>query len=218
MNNEERRDPSATFSGSSPARGAFNVKARSAEGVSMRRCGPFLFEDLVKRGLVWDGLCLPYNPKLIDAARNLRLNMTTAEKKLWYDFLRGHERKFYRQRPIDHFIADFYCSDVGLVIEIDGSQHYTETGLVRDKVRSDILEIYGIQIQRFTNNEVTGNFAAVCETIDRRIEETPQPPSVAEGAPSLKKPRGGGAQRRRGLIITKGEHYGKNQQRVACKE
>jgi very-short-patch-repair endonuclease len=89
----------------------------------------FTTEDMKKRGLIFDGHSLPYNPNLIEFAREMRKNMTIAEKKLWYKFLQKHQYKFYRQRPIDHFIADFYCSDAMLIIEIDGSQHYTADGL-----------------------------------------------------------------------------------------
>lgn len=111
----------------------------------------FLLSDIHKRGLVFDGYSLPYNPNLIEYARNLRKSMTDSEKMVWYNFLKNHNKKFYRQRPIDHFIADFYCSDACLIIEIDGSQHYTTTGLIRDKIRTDILSLYSLKILRITN-------------------------------------------------------------------
>jgi len=138
----------------------------------------FTIEDVRKRGLIWDGHSLPYNPNLVEYARSLRKDMTKAERKLWYDFLRSHEQKFYRQRPIDHFIADFYCSECSLIIELDGSQHYTPNGLKRDAVRSDILALYGLEIVRFTNADVLKRFDAVCKAIDEKLRRNP---SVACG-------------------------------------
>jgi len=63
---------------------------------------------------------LPYNPKLIPIAKQLRKNPTPAEKKLWQDFLRNFPLRVLRQIPIDNFIVDFYCAALLLVIEIDG--------------------------------------------------------------------------------------------------
>ncbi|MDD5673857.1 MAG: endonuclease domain-containing protein [Chitinivibrionales bacterium] len=142
--------------------------ARSAGGVLHRKAF-FSIDDVRKRGLVWDGNSLPYNPALVGNARILRKDMTKAEKKLWYDFLRTHEMKFYRQRPIDHFIADFYCSEGSLIIELDGSQHYTTDGLKRDAVRTDILALYGLEISRFTNEDVLKRFDAVCRAINDKL-------------------------------------------------
>jgi len=68
---------------------------------------------------------LKKNNKLLNIARILRRNMTRQEKHLWYDFLRHYPVKIYKQRIIDNFIADFYCHSALLIIELDGSQHYT---------------------------------------------------------------------------------------------
>lgn len=79
-----------------------------------------------QRGLFFDGTHLPYSLSNKDKARELRKNLTEAERKLWYNYLRLLPDKFYRQRPIDHYIADFYAPAYGLVIEIDGDTHYTD--------------------------------------------------------------------------------------------
>ena len=71
-------------------------------------------------------MSLDYNEKNITLARNLRKNATPQENHLWYDFLSKYEIRFQRQKAIDNFIADFYCHKAKLIIEIDGSQHYTE--------------------------------------------------------------------------------------------
>lgn len=112
-----------------------------------------------------------FNRKLTERARELRHSMTRQEKRLWYDFLRDYPVKVYRQRSIDCFIADFYCSRAHLVIEIDGGQHYTPEGLEYDKERTEAIEKHGLDVIRFTNKEVEQQFEAVCQRIDQKIRE-----------------------------------------------
>src|SRR5690242_15943608 len=87
---------------------------------------------------------LPYNPKLVERAKELRKNMTPAEKKLWCEYLRDFQFRVFRQRPINHFIVDFYCPTLQLVIEIDGDSHFTDEGKDYDIDRTNILEGYGL--------------------------------------------------------------------------
>ena len=96
--------------------------------------------------------------------------MTPQERKLWYEFLRTYPVKFYKQRIIDNFIADFYCHAARLVIEIDGSQHYEPQGQAYDAERSAILEKYGLEVLRFSNYDVDSNFQGVCEQIDSTVK------------------------------------------------
>ena len=117
-----------------------------------------------------------YNSKMKETARSLRKNMTRQEKHLWYDFLRDYPVKWYRQRSVDRFIVDFFCFKARLVIELDGSQHYTEDGMEYDSIRTDILEKYNLEVLRFTNLEVDENFRGVCETIHGKVRERVQPP------------------------------------------
>ena len=131
----------------------------------------FSQEFLKSRGLILGTSHLPYNPKLIDKARELRKNMTKAEKKLWFGFLRNHRYHFYRQRPIDNYIVDFYCAPVGLIIEVDGDIHDREDVKEYDKERSDLLETYNLDVIRFKNEEIFRNFKKVCEAIDEKIAE-----------------------------------------------
>ena len=114
---------------------------------------------------------LKKNKKLLNIARILRRNMTRQEKHLWYDYLRYYPIKIYKQRIIDSFIADFYCHSARLVIEIDGSVHYTKQGRERDQERTEILEKYGICVLRFSNSDVDDNFEGVCYMIDKIINE-----------------------------------------------
>jgi adenine-specific DNA methylase/very-short-patch-repair endonuclease len=118
-----------------------------------------------ERNLSYSEGHLPYNPKLVDRAKELRKNLTEAEKKLWQEFLRTFEHRVLRQRPIDHFIVDFYCHTLKLVIEVDGDSHFTEEGKDYDGERTEILQRYGLHVLRFTNHEVLNNFEAVCQTI-----------------------------------------------------
>ncbi len=114
---------------------------------------------------------LKKNNKLLNIARILRRNMTRQEKHLWYDFLRYYPVKIYKQRIIDNFIADFYCHSARLIIELDGSQHYTSRGRTHDVARTEILGKYGISVLRFSNKDVEDNFEDVCRMIDRVINE-----------------------------------------------
>jgi very-short-patch-repair endonuclease len=113
--------------------------------------------------------CLPYNPELVERAKALRKSMTRAEQKLWYEYLRSFKYRVLRQRPIDHFIVDFYCSALKLVIEIDGESHFTEVGITYDEARTKVLEGYGLRVIRFTNEEVLQEFERVCVQIGEML-------------------------------------------------
>ena len=110
------------------------------------------------------------NNDMLEVARKLRREMTPQENQLWYRFLRNYPVKFYKQRIIESFVVDFYCADARLVIELDGSQHYTEQGKAYDEERSAILRGYGLRVLRFSNREVNRQFEAVCEQIDREVQ------------------------------------------------
>lgn len=121
---------------------------------------------LKKRGLIYKGGHLPYNPKLVERARNMRQNMTLAERKMWFGLFKNFHFRVYRQRPIDHFIVDFYCSKLRCVFEIDGSYHLSKEIKEYDEMRTLFLEVYGLTIMRFTNNEVLNNFEIVKERVN----------------------------------------------------
>ena len=95
----------------------------------------------------------PYNKNLTQASRDLRKNMTEAEQLLW-SRLRSKQLlglQFYRQKPLLNYIVDFYCPAANLVIECDGSQHYTDEGLEADRVRDEALGELGFIVLRFNN-------------------------------------------------------------------
>ena len=111
-----------------------------------------------------------YNKELIPAAKALRKNMTKEERRLWYDFLRSYPVKFVRQKVLGKYIADFYSAKGNIIIELDGSQHYDEKTVPKDRLRTEYLELYGIKVIRIPNNFVNQNFREVCEYIDNEVK------------------------------------------------
>ena len=112
-----------------------------------------------------------YRTQSLEKARRLRKEMTEQEKRLWYGYLRNYPVKFYKQRPIDYYIVDFYCSAARLVIELDGGQHYTEEGAEYDRLRTEILEKYQLTVMRFSNLDIDRHFAEVCAAIDDTVRK-----------------------------------------------
>ena len=105
-----------------------------------------------------DQVSMFYNakPQIFENAKMLRKKMTGAEQKLW-ECLKGkkmHGLRFRAQHPIDIFIADFYCHPLKLVIEIDGGIHSLQAQKEYDIGRVAELEMLGIQVIRFTNEEI----------------------------------------------------------------
>ena len=110
---------------------------------------------------------LYYNTELKNFSRQLRKNMTEAEKLLWSK-LRCRQLKglqVYRQRIIGNYITDFYCPKVSLIIELDGGQHYSAEGMQRDAVRDEYLKSQGYTVLRFSDREVFENLEGVIERI-----------------------------------------------------
>jgi very-short-patch-repair endonuclease len=93
--------------------------------------------------------------------------MTDAENRLWLRLRRKQLKgyPFYRQKIIGNYIVDFYCPKANLVIELDGGQHYSETGKTRDRARDDILREMGIKALRFSDRDVFENIGGVMEEI-----------------------------------------------------
>jgi very-short-patch-repair endonuclease len=106
-------------------------------------------------------------------SRRLRNGATDAESKLW----RHLERipiagtHFRRQVPIGPYFADFACHQIGLVIELDGSQHASETGLRRDEERTAFLQSQGYHVLRFWNSDVFTDLDAVLDTIFAIVQQ-----------------------------------------------
>ena len=110
---------------------------------------------------------LRYRPGLKANAQKLRKEMTESEQLLW-DRLRRKQIlrvQFYRQKPIGNYIVDFFAPEAKLVIEIDGSQHMSESGVLKDKKRDDYLRGEGLLVLRFHDSEVLIDTEAVTEMI-----------------------------------------------------
>lgn len=98
-------------------------------------------------------------------ARELRNHSTKEENHLWYDFLRSFPIRFHRQYVIESYIVDFFCPKAKLIVELDGSQHYTPEAKQYDMLRTKILEGYGFKVLRYTNQDIHRRFRAVCDDI-----------------------------------------------------
>ena len=120
-----------------------------------------------------------HNTDLTSNARTLRKNMTKEERQLWYDFLKSYPVRFLRQKVIDNYIVNFYCHSARLIIEIDGSQHYEENGLLKDKIRTERIEQRNLTVIRIPNNEVNKNFEGVCQYINVVVKESLRQPMAA---------------------------------------
>ena len=123
-----------------------------------------------EKRFIYKGGHLPYDPSLIEKARELRKQMPEAERKLWYKYLSCKTPRFLRQKPVDRYIVDFYCYKLQLVIELDGESHETNRAKTYDDQRTEILERYGLTVLRIHNEEILYNFENVCEVIGAYID------------------------------------------------
>ena len=108
-----------------------------------------------------------YNKNMKLRARELRNNMTESEIILWSK-LKSKQLKdaqFYRQKPIGNYIVDFYCAKFNIVIELDGSQHFTEDAMEYDKLRDEYLKAVGLKVLRFTNLQIKNQLNEVLKAI-----------------------------------------------------
>jgi len=104
---------------------------------------------------------------IVGVSKELRRNETVAEKVLW-DKLRGRKlngHKFRRQYAIGRYIADFYCCEVRLAIEIDGEIHNLDDRREYDQIRQEEIEARGITVIRFNNEEIYKGMDSVLEKI-----------------------------------------------------
>ncbi len=107
-----------------------------------------------------------------EKARQLRLNQTDTEQKLWSRLkeLRAAGYHFRRQAPIGSYIADFACHSANLVIECDGGQHARDEVLEKDAARTAWLESQGYKVLRFWNNDVLANVEGVMQIIRLELD------------------------------------------------
>lgn len=111
---------------------------------------------------------IPYNKHLKELAKKLRNDSTLGEVLLWNELknkqMYGYD--FHRQKPLLKYIADFYCHDLDLIIEIDGQYHNHEEVYELDLQREKELAAYDLTIIRFTEQEVRKDMVNVLRTIE----------------------------------------------------
>jgi very-short-patch-repair endonuclease len=113
-----------------------------------------------------------YNKELKGFSRELRKNMTDAERLIW-KHIKGKRIlgvQFYRQKIIENYIVDFYCPTASLVIEIDGGQHFEENIQKADCRRDKKLSELGLKVLRFNNAEVMNNIDGVLSYLYAQIK------------------------------------------------
>ena len=117
-------------------------------------------------------------PSVKEKRKTLRNDMTKTEKILW-QHLKGEQLgvKFRRQHSIGEYIADFYCPELKLVIEIDGDTHFTDDAIVYDKIRGNFFNSLEINVIRFTNEDVFKNIEGVIFSISETIAPSKSPPN-----------------------------------------
>nr|WP_294862739.1 endonuclease domain-containing protein [uncultured Fluviicola sp.] len=135
-----------------------------------------------------------YNPKLKEYARELRTEtVSKTEKRIWKGLLSRKQtgERFLRQRPIYHFIVDFFAPEIGLIIEIDGNSHINKGDY--DRMRQDKLESLGYTMIRFSEGDVINNLGDVITHIQHAVHVLRSRDCVSPGdnatlpVPTLKK-------------------------------
>ena len=119
-------------------------------------------------------------------ARRLRGRSTGAEETLWV-CLRNRRMfgaKFRRQHPLGRYIADFYCHEARLAIELEGHIHNAKDQKEYDRVREQIIRQQGIELLRFTNEELTNQLDGVLSIISKALN-SPLPPTLPPERPPL---------------------------------
>ncbi|MCH7386909.1 endonuclease domain-containing protein [Acinetobacter modestus] len=114
--------------------------------------------------------------QLLEFAKTMRSNATDAEHLMW-QLLRAKRfmnLKFRRQHVIAPYIVDFYCHELGLVIELDGGQHGTEYAIQYDAERTKFLEALDLSVVRYWNHDVLSRMDVVLEDLWRRCSELKQ--------------------------------------------
>lgn len=114
---------------------------------------------------------IPYRSDLRERSRYLRNNSTHTEILIWKKIKnKAFKVQFHRQVPILDYIVDFYCHEIGLVIEIDGSSH--DSKFFYDAKRQGRLEAEGVRFIRFTDKEIKQDMMNVLVLLENKIIES----------------------------------------------
>lgn len=114
---------------------------------------------------------ISYDAVLKYRARKNRKKGSLPEARIWKHVLSRKQTgyKFTRERPIDHFIVDFYCAELLVAVEIDGDDHSEK--MEYDEHRTGYLAEMGIQVIRYSNRDVMNHLDGVFEDLKRRLDE-----------------------------------------------
>lgn len=117
------------------------------------------------RGLGRGKIKMKIDPQLLEFAKSMRHTATDAEHLMWQIIRakRFMNLKFRRQHVIKPYIVDFYCHEIGLVIELDGCQHGTDDAIEYDAERTKFLEALGLTVVRYWNHDVLSRTEVVLE-------------------------------------------------------
>ena len=102
-------------------------------------------------------------------AKTMRRRMTKYEYRLYADFLISLPMKVCKQKIIGNYIVDFLIPSAKLIIEVDGSQHYSEKGMEHDSVRDAFLQSEGYIIARYSNLDISQNLEGVADDILNKL-------------------------------------------------
>lgn len=113
-----------------------------------------------------------YDKGLMEKARFLRNNSTLTEVLLWKELKRGQRRgyDFHRQKPILHWIVDFFCYDLMLAIEVDGDYHEYDEVKAKDRIRQEQIEVLDISSLRFKDDMIKYDMPSVLIEIETYID------------------------------------------------
>ncbi|QQS31068.1 MAG: DUF559 domain-containing protein [Sphingobacteriales bacterium] len=135
--------------------------------------------NIPTKNLLFSKYHLPYNPNLKQFSRNLRNVSELAEILLWNE-LKADKflgLSFNRQKPILNYIADFYCKEKGVVIEIDGASHFSEEAMQYDAERDRQMKVLGLKVIRIADKDVRKNMAGVLEELAHFLTPELTPPN-----------------------------------------
>jgi len=114
---------------------------------------------------------IPYKPYLKHFARELRKNSTLGEVLLWQQIRRRRLGvQFHRQVPIHEYIVDFYCHELKLAIEVDGSSHDDPDQIANDSIRDYQLKQLGVAVIRIDDKDVKKNMDSVIRFLQHRVD------------------------------------------------
>ena len=127
--------------------------------------------DINPEGLLFNSHHLPYNPRLKGFSREMRGYGEKSEALLWKR-LKSKQTgfRFNRQKPILNYIADFYCKELGLVVEIDGASHFSHEAQLKDEERDRQMRALGLEIVRVLDSDVRKDADRVAVFIEEQCK------------------------------------------------